>query len=86
MKKHVKIYLKFYQLGIDLIWRCECCNKQDRIQNFDIHHIHGRGKGMDVIENLMCLCRDCPKKAHSIANSKQIFSNLHNEFMRNGKP
>ena len=85
MTNHAKVYLKHFDLGIDSIWQCECCGKQDYIQNQDLHHIHGRGKGMDVIENLMCLCRECHNKAHSIANSKQIFSNLHNEFLRNGK-
>lgn len=59
MQKHTKIYMKYFDYGIDDIILCENCLKVA----VDIHHIDGRGKGKDVIENLMALCRNCHNKA-----------------------
>jgi hypothetical protein len=61
MKPHVKNYFKYFDIAFDPIsgWHdlipCEVegCHRK----SVDIHHIHGRGKGKDVIENLMGLCR-----------------------------
>ena len=83
MQKHVKIYLDFYDLGPEDNWTCEACTKQDHIQNFEIHHINGRGKDKDVIGNLICLCRRCHNRAHSDKNyvSKSDFAYIHNSFL-----
>tara|TARA_R110002020_G_scaffold183360_6_gene379656 strand:- start:1095 stop:1334 length:240 start_codon:yes stop_codon:yes gene_type:complete len=61
MKKHIKIYFKYFNYGIDDVILCEACEAVA----VDIHHINGRGKGKDVIENLVALCRACHNFAHS---------------------
>lgn len=84
MKKHVKVYLDHFKIGEQDIWQCEGCARQDHIVNFDIHHIHGRGKDKDTIDNLMCLCRKCHERAHSSkhhVNSLE-FQLIHNYFMQ----
>ena len=83
MTNHAKIYLSYFSIGIDEVWQCEMCGKQDRIVNLQIHHIYGRGKGKDVIGNLMCLCRECHSKAHASKEyvSKADFFNIHLSFL-----
>jgi len=84
MRKHVHIYLTYFDIGEQDNWQCEACAKPDHIQNFDIHHIHGRGKGKDVISNLMALCRTCHNRAHGSINpvSKSEFQLMHNYFLQ----
>jgi len=78
MTKHCKIYMKYFDIGEQDIWQCEACTKQDYIQNLQIHHIYGRGKDKDVIENLMCLC----VKHHSMAHaSKQYISKAEFQYI-----
>jgi len=59
MRKHTKIYLKYFGYDISDFIPCEMCGGKA----VDIHHIHARGMGgskiRDVIENLMALCRKC---------------------------
>ena len=85
MQKHVKVYLDYFDLGEQDVWLCEKCKHSFKINNgLNIHHIHGRGKGKDVIENLMCLCiQDCHVLAHSSKSyvSKQEFQDIHNNFL-----
>jgi hypothetical protein len=82
--EHVKVYLKYFNLGEQDIIECEICGKQGRIDRggFDIHHLNGRGKGKDVIENLQCLCR----KHHTYANEgkidKTVFIERHKMFLK----
>lgn len=82
MRKYIKIYLDHFDLGEQSIITCEACLKQGRVDSggFDIHHIHGRGKDKDVIQNLMCLCRSCHEKAHS-SISKDEMQLIHGYFM-----
>ena len=58
MKKHTKIYLKYFDyIGSEFI-PCECCGSKA----VDIHHIECRGMGgseKDNINNLMAVCRKC---------------------------
>ena len=61
MQKHVKIYMDFFDYGEQDFMPCEWCGKRLN----DCHHINGRGKGKDVIENLVGLCRECHLKCHS---------------------
>ena len=46
MVKHVKIYMRYFDLGEQDIIYCEICHTKA----VDIHHIHGRGKGKDIIK------------------------------------
>jgi hypothetical protein len=51
----------------------------------DIHHIHGRGKGKDVIENLMALCRDHHKAAEGIGKTylhPDMMQAIHDNFLK----
>ena len=58
MKNHTKVYLNhFGYTGEDFI-PCETCGAR----TVDIHHIEARGMGgtkkVDLIDNLMALCRE----------------------------
>ena len=59
MKKHVKIYMDYFDYGIEDFIPCEVCGSKA----VDIHHIENRGMGgskqKDVIEYLQALCRKC---------------------------
>jgi predicted restriction endonuclease len=84
MQKYIKIYLKHFDLGEQDILTCECCLKEGRVDGsgFDIHHIAGRGKDKDVIENLMCLCRKHHEKANSKELTKDELQLIHNYFLQ----
>lgn len=58
---------------------CEACHRPA----VDIHHINGRGKGKDIISNLMALCRKCHEKAHGGKDyiDKGTFQYIHNNFL-----
>lgn len=56
---------------------CEACLSPAN----DIHHIHGRGKGKDVINNLMALCRKHHNAAHSTI-PKDEMQLIHNYFLQ----
>ena len=60
MQKHTKIYLDYFNYGEQDFIPCEVCG----CKAVDIHHIFGRGKGMDEMWNLMALCRRCHTRAH----------------------
>jgi 5-methylcytosine-specific restriction endonuclease McrA len=78
-QKYIKIYLDYFDIKTENELICEGCGSMA----VDIHHIHGRGKGMDVITNLMALCRICHDRAHSSKNyvSKEEFQYIHNNFL-----
>ena len=79
MKKHVKIYLDYFGYGEQDFVPCEACGSKST----DIHHIHGRWKGKDTIENLMALCRRHHSMAHSDKNhiDKSEFEYIHRSFL-----
>ena len=77
MLKHTKIYMKYFDYGEQDFIPCEACGREA----VDIHHIHGRGKDKDIIENLMALCRRCHEKAHQEKLSKSELEYIHNNFM-----
>ena len=58
---HVEIYMDFFGYCKDDVIVCERCNSKA----VDVHHIHGRGKDKNVIENLIALCRECHTLCHS---------------------
>lgn len=72
MKKHVKIYMKFFDYGMDDFIPCEVqgCTRMA----VDVHHIDRRGMGgskcKDYIENLVGLCRE----HHDLAESSKPFN------------
>ena len=74
MQEHTKIYFDYFDYGEQDVILCECCMKVA----VDIHHINGRGPGKNVIKNLMDLCRNCHKKAHSGIFSKENLQYVHN--------
>jgi len=86
LPNHVKVYLRHFDIGEQDIWCCEKCNQSFHINNgLNIHHINGRGKDKDVIENLMSLCQE---KCHTLAHaskeyvSKEEFQSIHDNFLR----
>ncbi len=67
MMRHTKIYMNHFGYGEQDFIPCNVCNSRA----IDLHHIHGRGKGKDVIENLIALCRTCHTKVHKHEISKE---------------
>jgi hypothetical protein len=80
MTPHCKVYFKHFNLTEADFVPCEVCGSK----SVDLHHINGRGKGMDVIENLMALCRDDHTAAHSTI-SKKVMQKIHDDFMKSNK-
>jgi len=78
MTKHCKVYFDYFGYGIDDVILCENCGQRA----VDIHHINGRGKDKDVIENLMALCRRCHRAAEGLEKTylhKDILQHIHNK-------
>jgi hypothetical protein len=81
MTPHVKLYLRCTGYGIDDCVPCEMCGKKA----VDIHHIHGRGKGKNVIGNLIALCRRCHDTAHGISKTyvhPTIIQIIHDDYLK----
>ena len=74
MQKHAQIYTNYFAIGQDDRPLCEVCQSK---QIVDIHHIYGRGKGMNIIENLIGLCRECHNDAHINKISKDQLTEIH---------
>ena len=88
MKKHVKIYLDYFDYDESDFIPCEVCG----FRATDIHHIEARGMGgskeADNIQNLQALCRPChitlgDKKQHK-ERLKQIHQNVLQNHNNNG--
>jgi hypothetical protein len=79
MQKHTKIYLDYFDYGEQDFIPCEV---EPNLRAVDIHHIRGRGKGKDVIENLMGLSRKWHDRAHKELISKEELQEIHNKFMK----
>jgi predicted restriction endonuclease len=79
MTKHCKIYLKHFGYTIADFIPCEVCNRQ----SVDIHHVKGRGKNMDRIENLAALCRTHHTDCHNELISKDQMQIIHDQFLKN---
>jgi len=76
MKKHVKIYLEYYDYCETDIILCEVCKSKA----IDIHHIKYKSRGgKDEIKNLIALCRDCHNKAHNEIFKEDYLYKIHNE-------
>ena len=78
MKKHTRIYYKYFGYGIDDRILCEYCNSKIAV---DIHHIDNKGMGgskeKDNIENLIALCRVCHEDAHKEKITKSELISIH---------
>lgn len=81
MQNHVKVYMRYFDYGIEDFIPCECCGSRCQ----DIHHIIPRSKfgskrkdEQDLITNLIGLCRKCHDKAHSEELTKEYLTNIHN--------
>ena len=83
MTPHARIYFKHfgYQIPEDVF--CEVCwfDGQQTYAN-DIHHVTGRGKGKNVIENLAALCRYHHSLCHNEKISKEAMKTIHNKFLK----
>ena len=77
MKPHIKIYMKHFDYVTQEEINCEACGNLA----VDIHHINGRGKGKDVIENLIGLCRKHHSMCHDEKISKDEVLYIHRNFM-----
>ena len=77
MTKHCKIYMQYFDFGETDIILCELCNAKA----VDIHHVNGRGKDKNVIENLMALCREHHINAHLEKLSKEYLQSIHNKIL-----
>ena len=76
MTNHCKVYFEYFDIGETEIVLCEAC----QAPAVDIHHIHGRGKGKDVIENLIACCRKCHNRFGSM--NKEEVQLIHNYFIQ----
>lgn len=78
LPKHTQVYMEYfgYQIAEDIV--CEITNPA---RASDVHHINGRGKGKDVIENLMALTREKHDDCHMERIKKSEAQEIHNRFM-----
>jgi 5-methylcytosine-specific restriction endonuclease McrA len=77
MRKHTQIYLQGMGYKTTDFIPCEVCEAQA----VDVHHIEARGMGgnkeVDVIENLMGLCRKCHIQYGDKKNYKEFLKDIH---------
>lgn len=63
MKSYTRIYLNFFDLGMDDQVNCEVCGKGGNLNSgFDLHHIRARSTHKELeneLTNLILLCRQC---------------------------
>lgn len=82
MQKHQKVYLEASPYDESDFIPCEICGQRAT----DIHHIDARGMGgrksMDVIENLMALCRKCHIDYGDIVDFKPMLKKIHQKIMQ----
>ena len=82
--KHVQVYMEYFGIGEDDIWWDEATGTQHKFIDMTVHHIHGRGPGKNIIENLMCLQLKTHQRAHGTKNyvSPDEFQLIHNYFLQ----
>ena len=81
MKKHTKVYLQGMGYSETDFIPCEVCGAKAH----DIHHIFPRGMGgskiLDVIQNLMALCRKHHDKYGDRDDTREMLVNAHAKAM-----
>lgn len=84
MKKHTKIYMKYFNYVLDDFIPCEVCGSRA----VDIHHIDNRGSGgslsKDRIENLMAVCRSCHLEHGDVPDKVEWLNRIHKQRMNGG--
>ena len=85
MKNHTKIYFKYFNYTGQEYIECEICNSAPSV---DIHHIVSRGMGgvknnrLDVIFNLMAVCRACHDKYGDNPEQLEFLVKQHAKTMK----
>jgi len=81
MKKHVKLYLDFFNYDVTSFIPCEICEAEA----VDIHHIKARGMGgsknANDISNLMALCRRCHITYGDRKHLIEFLEDIHNKII-----
>ena len=85
MVRHIQNYLDHFKHPNyqGLFLSCEVCHRQAT----EFHHIEIKGMGcgkarrkrLDQVENIICLCADCHRKAHANELSKEKLIEIHNK-------
>jgi len=85
MQPYIKTYMAFFGLGEqDIIYdEIEWVSNRNLLRAADVHHIYGRGKGRDVIGNLIALSRDHHDNVNSVIMTKSYLTKVHDSFMKN---
>jgi len=77
MQKHIRNFIKHYNLTEGEVFMCQYCNNAPAV---DIHHIRGRlGTNADDVKNLIGLCRQCHMQAHKQAEPYLTIDELLNK-------
>ncbi len=83
MKKHVKLYIKYFNYALEDVIPCEICGARA----VDVHHIYCRGMGgskdKDHIDNLMGLCRGCHIEYGDKKQHIDMLNKVHSERLKN---
>lgn len=83
MKKHIKVYIEFFDYGEQDFMACEVCGRRA----VDVHHIDIKGMGgsklKDNIDNLIGLCRDHHNDAHRYVLTTEELRRRHKYWMYN---
>jgi hypothetical protein len=86
MQKHTKIYMDFFGYGEQDFIPSEVSGTKAN----DVHHIYGRGKEHDIIENLIGLNREEHKAAHKELQNFFLSTDdliaAHRIFIMNNRP
>jgi len=78
MKKYIKIYADYF--GYEEYLPCEVCLRPA----VDVHHIKYKSRGgLDILENLMGLCRECHNLAHDEKFTERQLREIHLEKIKN---
>ena len=82
MKNYTRTYMRHFGYRIAEDFKCELTGSPAH----DIHHIDGRGKGKDTIENLMAVTREVHADIHDRNRyTKEQLREVHQRFMKNNK-
>lgn len=73
MVKYKQTYINHFGYFVGEWIACEICGKT----SIDIHHIDGRVKAKDEIENLIAVCRECHNKCHDHPEFNEKAREIH---------